>query len=33
MSNELAKQGKTIVDSVQKRIVGMQNSGSIDGLL
>lgn len=30
MSNELAKQGKTIVDSVQKRIVGMQNSGSIE---
>ena len=30
MSNELVKQGKTIVDSVQKRIVGMQNSGSIE---
>lgn len=30
MSNELAKQEKTIVDSVQKRISEMQNSGSIE---
>ena len=30
MSNELAKQEKTIVDSVQKRIAEMQNSGSIE---
>ncbi|MFQ9998769.1 MAG: recombinase RecT [Anaerococcus obesiensis] len=28
--NELAKQEKTIVDSVQKRIAEMQNSGSIE---
>lgn len=30
MSNELVKQEKTIVDSVQKRIAEMQNSGSIE---
>ena len=30
MSNELAKQEKTIVDSVQRRISEMQNSGSIE---
>ena len=30
MSNELAKQEKTIVDSVQKRIAEMQNKGSIE---
>nr|WLJ26313.1 MAG: RecT protein [Firmicutes phage HS19] len=30
MSNELAKQEKTIVDSAQKRIAEMQNSGSIE---
>lgn len=30
MSNELVKQEKTIVDSVQKRISEMQNSGSIE---
>lgn len=30
MSNELAKQEKTIVDSVQKRISEMQNKGSIE---
>lgn len=30
MSNELAKQEKTIVDSVQKRIAEMQNSGRIE---
>ena len=28
MSNELAKQEKTIVDSVQKRIAETQNSGA-----
>ena len=30
MSNELVKQEKTIVDSVQKRIAEMQNKGSIE---
>lgn len=30
MSNELVKQEKTIVDSVQKRIAEMQNTGSIE---
>jgi recombination protein RecT len=30
MSNELVKQEKTIVDSVQKRIAEMQNAGSIE---